>query len=128
MRKTIASFVVAASLMMAPAVARAQDPGEELLFSTLAGVSNIFYVPAKIGVAVVGLTVGALAGTLSGGDTRAAYAFWVPTAGGRWFLTADQMAGEQPVEFFGTDYADRPSTYGRAHHGSKVYDATYGMR
>jgi hypothetical protein len=128
MRKTIASFVLAASLAAVPSVARAVDPGEELAFSTLAALSNILYTPAKIVVAATGLTVGAVAGFLAGGDTRTAYAFWVPTAGGSYFLTADQMDGRAPVEFFGDDYADTPSRYGRTHFGDPSSEATYIRR
>jgi hypothetical protein len=124
MRKTIAALVVAASL--APAVpARAQDPGQEILFSSLALLANIGYTPAKVIVATGGLVVGALAGTFNGGDARAAYAFWVPAAGGRYFLTSDQMDGRVPVEFFGSDYADRPGTYGHDAYASGVYDSMY---
>ena len=93
MRKTIASFVLAAGLAALPSLARATEPGEELAFSTLAAVCNIVYTPAKVVVAATGLTVGALAGFLSGGDTRSAYAFWVPTAGGSYFLTAALVPG-----------------------------------
>jgi hypothetical protein len=125
MRKTIASFVLAASLAAVPSVARAIDQGEEVGFSTLAALSNILYTPAKVVVAAIGLPVGAVAGFLTGGDTRSAYAFWVPTAGGRYFLTADAMDGRAPVEFFGDDYADRPSMYDRTHHGSAASDAMY---
>ncbi len=114
MRKTIATLVLAASLGGVPCAARAQDPGSELAFSFLAATANLFYTPAKVVVALGGLTAGAVAGFLNGGDTRAAYAFWVPTAGGRYFLTSDQMDGKQPVEFFGSDYADRPSHRSRA--------------
>jgi hypothetical protein len=124
MRKTIAGFMVAATLC-GPAVARAQDPGREVELSVLAAVSNLWYTPAKVVVATLGLAAGAVAGTLSGGDTRTAYAFWVPAAGGSYFVTADQMAGRVPMEFFGSDYADRPSTYGRTHHGCAAYDAKY---
>ena len=125
MRKTIAGFLVAATLAGAPAMARAEGPGADVGFSILAAMSNLFYMPAKVVVATVGLGVGALAGFLNGGDTRAAYAFWVPMAGGRYFLTADQMDGKAPVEFFGSDYADKPSTNGQTHHGCAAYDAKY---
>jgi hypothetical protein len=106
-------------------MARAEGAGAEVGFSILAAMSNLVYTPAKVVVATVGLGVGALAGFLSGGDTRSAYAFWVPMAGGRYFLTADQMDGNVPVEFFGSDYADQPSSYGRTHHGCAAYDAMY---
>src|SRR5262249_55260051 len=125
MRKTIATAVLAAALAGIPMPAAARDPGQEIAFSSLAALSNIMYTPAKIVVAAGGLTIGALAGFFSGGDTRAAYAWWVPSAGGRYFLTADQMDGKEPVEFFGSDYADRRSERERNHHGSTAYDAMY---
>ena len=128
MQKTIACFVLAAALTTNTGIARAEGPGVEIGFSLLAAVSNLFYTPAKVVVAAVGLPLGALAGTLNGGDTRAAYALWVPMAGGRYFLTSDQMDGKVPVEFFGSDYADRPSQYERAHHGCAAYDAKYTSR
>jgi hypothetical protein len=130
MRKTIASLVIVGCLAGVPTLARATDtdPGEEILFSALAAASNLLYVPAKLVVAGLGLTAGTIAGTLNGGDTRAAYAFWVPAAGGRYFLTSSQMSGKEPVEFLGNDYADRPSTYCRVQHGSGMYDALYDRR
>lgn len=124
MRKTIASLAVMATLG-APVAARAGSPGEEVLFASLAMVSNVFYTPVKVAVATGGLVVGAVAGTLGGGDTRAAYAFWVPTAGGDYFLTADQIDGSRPIEFLGYDYADRPGTYGRGSLGSTMYESMY---
>jgi hypothetical protein len=128
MRKTIAGFVLAASLAAVPGMARADGPGAEVAFSALAAAGNLFYTPAKVLVAAVGLPVGAVAGFLNGGDTRAAYAFWVPMAGGRYFLTADQMDGNQPVEFFGSDYKDKPSEFERTHFGCSPYDAKYMRR
>jgi hypothetical protein len=125
MRKTIAALVVAGSLAQA-IPARAQNPGEEVMFSSLAFVSNILYTPAKVVVAATGLVAGAIAGTFGGGDARAAYAFWVPTAGGRYFLTSDQLTGRVPVEFFGSDYADRPGRYGSGDmYSASVYESTY---
>jgi hypothetical protein len=49
----------------------------------------------------------------------------VPTAGGTYFLTADMMDGREPIEFFGSDYADRPGRFGQTHHGSGATDAKY---
>ena len=125
MRQTIVSLVLAASLAAVPSVARATDPGEEVGFSALAALTNILYTPAKVVVAAGGLTAGALAGFFTGGDTRSAYAFWVPSAGGDFFLTASMMDGRRPVQFFGDDYADRPSTFERTHWGDPASDAMY---
>ncbi len=128
MRKTLASIVAAASLMVAPVAAVAGPPEHEFGTSALAALSNLWYTPAKVVVAAIGLPVGAAAGFLSGGDTRTAYAVWVPMVGGTYFLTADHMDGRAPLEFFGRDYADRPGMYGRTHHGGSVYDAGYIQR
>jgi hypothetical protein len=125
MRQTIVSLVLAASLAAVPSVARATNPGEEIAFSALAALSNILYTPAKVVVAASGLTAGALAGFATGGDTRSAYAFWVPSAGGDFFLTPSMMEGRRPVQFFGDDYADRPSAYERTHWGDPPSDAMY---
>jgi hypothetical protein len=125
MRKTIVSFALAASLAALPSVVRAEPPGTEVGFSVLSALGNLIYTPTKVVVAAVGLPLGAAAGFLNGGDTRAAYAFWVPMVGGKYFLTSDQIDGSSPVEFFGSDYADRPSGYGRTHHVSAAYDAKY---
>ena len=128
MRTTVATLVLAIALMGTPGPVRAQDPGYEVGFATLAAVSNLFYTPAKIVVAAVGMTLGGLAGALNGGDQRAANAILVPMAGGDYFLTADHLDGIRPIHFFGSDYYDRPTTYGREHHGSSAYDAMYERR
>ena len=124
MRKTLVSVMLAASLA-APSVVRADSQGNEVAFALTSALCNIFYTPAKALVAAVGLPVGAIAAFATGGDTRSAYAVWVPTAGGTYFLTPAMMDGREPIEFFGSDYADRPSTYGQTHHGSGAYDAKY---
>lgn len=128
MRKTLASFVVAASLVVTPAAVRAEPAEQEAGWSALAAVSNLWYTPAKVVVAAVGLPLGAAAGFLSGGDVRSSYAFWVPMVGGTYFLTPDHIEGNRPLDFFGRDYADRPSQYGHMHHGSAAYDAGYQRR
>lgn len=120
--RIVAAAVLAASLGTA-SPARALSQGEEAGFALLAAWANLLYVPAKIVVSAVGLPVGALAGWLSGGNTRSAYAVWVPTAGGDWFLTNEHLEGSRPIEFFGADYTDRPSTLPNA-----VVTDTYNAR
>jgi hypothetical protein len=102
--------------------AHALTAGEEAGFSLLAAGANLLYVPAKTIVTAVGMPVGAFAGWISGGDERSAYALWVPMAGGTWFLTPANLDGTEPIQFWGDDYADRPSTYG----GTSAAAATYG--
>jgi hypothetical protein len=88
---------------------------------------NIFYLPAKAVMAVVGLAAGSVVGLATGGDVRSAYALWVPTASGTWFVTPAQVEGSRPVEFFGSDYADQPSGIGLGDPGRSAYEAMYAM-
>jgi hypothetical protein len=128
MRKTVVALVLVVAVAVSARPARAVDAGEEVLFAGVAAAANVFYVPAKVALAGLGLPVGALVGALTGGNTRAAYAVWVPTIGGKYFLTPDQMAGKTDVEFIGSDYADRPSDYWGTHHGTVMYDTVSRRR
>jgi hypothetical protein len=87
--------------------AREITQAEEAAYAVLATGANLFYVPAKILVAVAAIPVGGLAGAFSGGDARTAYAIWVPAMGGTYFLTNGHMDGSEPIEFFGYDYDDQ---------------------
>jgi|SRR5262245_60323264 len=109
-----------ASATPAPALTQA----EEALFAVIATGANIFYVPAKVAVALAAIPVGGLAGAFSGGDMRTAYAIWVPAMGGTYFLTNSHMDGSKPVEFFGYDYDDQlaPSLKGDQ---TVIFDTPY---
>lgn len=109
-----------ASATPAPAVTQV----EEAAFAVIATGANLFYVPAKVLVAVAAIPVGGLAGAFSGGDMRTAYAIWVPAMGGTYFLTNSHMDGSKPVEFFGYDYDDElaPSLKGDQ---TVIFDTPY---
>ena len=109
----------------ARAASAMQSPGEEVGLSYLAGACNIFYVPAKMIIGGLGFVTGGMLGALSGGSTRAAYAIWVPTMSGTMMLTPSHFDGTERVQFFGDDYADRPSTMNRDSEGTRIYDAIY---
>lgn len=130
MRSVVAAVMVVGLVLGRPALGQTERvPGEEAGFALGAAAANIVYVPTKATVAVLGLAVGALCGLVTGGDTRAAYAIWVPAAGGTYILTPAHLEGVRPLEFFGSDYADRPSTAGPAGDvGATVYGALYEMR
>ena len=85
---------------------------------------DLVYTPIKVLTAMVGLPIGAMTGVLTGGDVRSAYAVWVPTASGTYFITPAHLEGTEPVQFFGSDYADRPSASAEADKGG-IYDAMY---
>lgn len=111
LRRMVMAGVLGAALVAGTVTpAAAVDQEEEARLSLIGAFSNIWYVPAKMVVAAVGLPVGALAGWLSGGDVRSAYAIWTPTVGGTWFMDSNVLDGRDPIQFFGDDYADRPTT------------------
>lgn len=126
-RMVIAGLLGAALTIGAATPARALTQGEEAGFSLLAAAANLFYTPAKAVVAIVGLPVGAFTGWVSGGEERSAYAIWVPTSGGDYFLTTDHMEGSKPIEFFGSDYADTPSTRQYTVDGNYDYRSSYDV-
>jgi hypothetical protein len=125
MRRTIVTATLVVALLGARPAGATQ--GEEAGRAVAAAALNAFYVPVKAVMAVVGLATGSLVGLASGGDVRAAYAIWVPTASGTWFFTPAEVEGSREVEFFGSDYADRPSGLGIGEPGRASYDAMYGM-
>jgi hypothetical protein len=90
-----------------------------------AAAANIFYLPAKSVVAVVGLAAGGLIGVLTGGNQGAAYAVMVPMASGTFLLQPQHLDGSKPIDFFGVDYADRPSTYRTEMDANSIYESRY---
>ena len=101
------------------------DQGLEAGTSLAASYINIVYLPAKLVVAFVGGIAGGVAGFLTGGDQRAAYALWVPLMGGDYFVRPENLSGERPLAFFGTDYADQPSAWNVGDSATYAYDALY---
>ena len=108
-RLTISALVLVTALQTRPAGAAVHTQAGEAGFALAAAAANLVYVPAKVLVAVGGLGLGGLVGFLTGGDMRAAYALWVPAAGGTFMLRPSHVEGTRPIEFFGSDYVDQPS-------------------
>jgi hypothetical protein len=126
MRRTRIVGMLAAMLVAGrPVAARAASPGAEAGMALLAATANLGYTPAKLLMAGGGLLVGSFTALFTGGDTRAAYAIWVPTASGTYFLRPANLEGSEPIEFFGVDYADMPSTASAAPEAGGIYEAQY---
>jgi len=125
--RTLVALVLSLALGSVPALAeKPQDnQGLEAGASISAMYINLVYTPAKVAVAVVGGVGGALAGLLTGGNQRAAYALWVPLMGGDYFVRPENLEGEQPLAFFGSDYQDRPSQVNVTNDSTYAYDALY---
>jgi hypothetical protein len=118
-------MIVAALVLGRPVAGRAASPAGEAGLALLAATTNLGYLPVKTAMAGVGLLVGAVTGILTGGDTRAAYAIWVPTASGTYLVRPAHLDGSEPLEFFGSDYADTPSTAPAVSETGGVYEAQY---
>ena len=125
-RNFVAGLMLGVLVLGWSAEGRAQrDPGREVGLALGAAALNLLYVPAKAIVALGGLFLGGLTALGTGGDARSAYALWVPAASGTYILRPAQLEGAQPIEFFGSDYADMPSSAPRDEESSKIYDALY---
>ena len=127
MRKLIVTAVLFGLVATGRPAAAMDTQADEAGRALTSAWMNIFWVPAKAVMAVVGLAAGSVVGLASGGNERAAYALWVPTASGTWFVTPDQVDGTRPLEFFGSDYADTPTSLYPAEPGRAAYDAGYAM-
>ncbi len=127
-RRWLAASVMVALMLGRPATSSAREvtQGEEAGYALAAVGLNLVYVPAKALVALGGGIVGSVVGLLTGGDTRSAYAIWVPTASGTYMLNAANVDGSEPIQFWGTDYADEPSpAAAREGEGGEVYESMY---
>jgi hypothetical protein len=125
MRSMVAGVVLGALVAGQPVAARAASPGADVGFAFAAAGIDILYVPTKFVIAGLGLMTGGLIAVVTGGDTRAAYALWVPTAGGDFMVRPSHLDGTERLQFFGRDYTDHASTISRQSDGSTIYDATY---
>ena len=125
--RTFVAVILSVALASVPALAeKPQDnQGLEAGSSISAMYLNLVYTPAKVVLAVLGAVGGGLAGLLTGGDERAAYAFWVPLMGGDYFVRPENLEGGQPLAFFGSDYPDRPSQVNVTNDATYAYDALY---
>ncbi len=77
------------------------DTWAQVGWGALTGLSNLIYLPAKLGYAVLGGVTGGLALGLTGGDLDTASAIWEPSLGGDYILTPSMIQGEEPFSFAG---------------------------
>ena len=124
MPRLLVALLVTALVLGRPSSGRAGDALEEAGLGICAATLSVVYLPAKILFATVGAVVGGVVGFVTGGDTRAAYGIWVPTASGSYFVRSAHLTGDTPLEFIGSDYADRPSSV-RSTEEFVFYEARY---
>ena len=69
-------------------------------------VANVFYIPAKLGYAVLGGVTGGLGYALTGGNKQVAERVWVSSFGGDYIVTRDQLRGNEELHFSGSTDPD----------------------
>ncbi|MFQ5665288.1 MAG: hypothetical protein ACE5I7_02535 [Candidatus Binatia bacterium] len=74
-------------------------------YGTLAVVTNLIYMPAKLLYAGVGTLTGGLAYLVTVGDTDAANRVWSPSVGGTYIVTPAMLRGDEPILFSGASYS-----------------------
>src|SRR6266446_5545778 len=68
-------------------------------------LANVFYMPAKVVYATVGILTGGLAYLLTAGDSDTAERIWSPSLGGSYVVTPAMVRGDEPILFNGPSYS-----------------------
>ena len=74
-------------------------------WGVLAAAANVFYMPAKIVYAGLGIVTGGLAYVLTVGDADAAQKVWSPSVGGSYVITPAMLRCDEPILFNGQSYS-----------------------
>jgi len=114
---TLLASALILSLLLSPLRSAAQDSGaanepaaqpaepsvtEDLGYGFGSVLANIFYMPAKITYAGLGLMTGGLGYVVSGGRADVANNIIYPSVRGTYVVTPSHLRGEQPVIFIGS--------------------------
>ncbi len=101
----LASLVIAAPLYAqtaTPANQAAEQPvGEEAGYGVGAALASVFYIPAKVTYAGLGLITGGLGYVLSGGKADVANNIIYPAVRGNYVVTPNNLKGTEPIYFVG---------------------------
>ena len=98
-----------------------QPVGSEAGYGVGAALASVFYIPAKVTYAGLGLLTGGLGWVLTGGRSDVANNIIYPAIGGNYVVTPNNLKGTEPLYFVG---APPPETGPRAEAPSSVTTAT----
>jgi hypothetical protein len=97
-----ASPLYAQSTAPAPASQPAdQSVSEEAGYGVGAALASVFYIPAKVTYAGLGLITGGLGFVLSGGRADVANNIIYPAVRGNYVVTPNNLKGTEPIYFVG---------------------------
>jgi hypothetical protein len=106
--KVLVTGTILAALA-APTAARADDVQRmksDAGVGLATAVANIFYIPAKLGYAILGGVTGGLAYALTAGNEQVAERVWVASLGGDYIISRQQLQGNEPLRFSGSNDPD----------------------
>jgi len=98
------------SIIAAPLYAQTADPnqpaqqesvGEEAGYGIGSALANVFYIPAKVTYAGLGLITGGLGYLFSGGRADVANNIIYPAVRGNYVVTPNHLKGTEPIYFVG---------------------------
>jgi len=98
-----------------------QPVGEEAGYGVGAALASVFYIPAKVTYAGLGLITGGLGYILTGGRADVANNIIYPAVRGNYVVTPSHLKGTEPIYFVG---APPPETGPRADAPSSAPTAT----
>jgi hypothetical protein len=94
---------------------------EEAGYGVGAALASVFYIPAKVTYAGLGLLTGGLGYVFSGGRADVANNIIYPAVGGNYVVTPSHLKGKEPIYFVG---APPPETGPRAEAPSSAPTTT----
>ena len=100
-----------------------QGVGEEAGYGVGAALASIFYIPAKVTYAGLGLLTGGVGYVLSGGSAEGANNIIYPAVRGNYIVTPSNLKGTEPIYFVGAP-PPSPETGPRADAQSSPTSAT----
>jgi hypothetical protein len=98
------------AMTAAPLYAQSADPAnppaepsvtEEAGYGVGSALANVFYIPAKVTYAGLGLLTGGLGFVLSGGRSDVANNIIYPAVRGNYVVTPNHLKGTEPIYFVG---------------------------
>ena len=106
-----ASPLYAQSADPAPANQLAEPSvSEEAGYGVGSALANVFYIPAKVTYAGLGLLTGGLGFVLSGGRADVANNIIYPAVRGNYVVTPNHLKGSEPIYFVGAPPPENPQT------------------
>jgi hypothetical protein len=96
-----------------PDTQAAEEPvSEEMSYGVGAALASVFYIPAKVTYAGLGLLTGGIGYVLSGGRADVANNIIYPSVRGNYVVTPSHLKGTEPIYFVGAPPDEpQPETY-----------------